>query len=329
MCLQIGVFESISVEKCKEYIGELAKLRKVPQFFYCAGMTRFNLPLFRREIRRFIETGKGINEIDFILNSPGGDADAAYKIIRILKRRFRKVNVIVPLWAKSAATLLSLGADEIIMDEMAEFGPLDPQIPKQKEDSPDFDFETSLIDESALQLIEEKAQLQYLNMFTNIHEFKKIRIDRKEISRQIFHYLSEFYAPLLSQIDPYKMGQKNRVAKIASAYALKIIPNAQRLIYYLANDCPDHGFVVDYEQLKEFGINVKLSDEISPEFEKKLRELSDYLSTDFDHENNTYIGFIPNQIETTPLNTNAGESANKQPQTKRTNGKKEPLTKNV
>lgn len=254
----------------------------------------------RRAIRKYLDNGGSSAEIDVVINSAGGDADAAYKIIRLLKGRFKKVNVVVPLWAKSAATLLSLGADEIIMDEIAEFGPLDPQIQKEKEDSPDFDFETSLIDESALQLIEEKAQTQFLNLFANIHQWKKIRLERKELSRQIFHYLSEFYTPLLSQIDPYKMGEKNRITKIASAYASKIIDKSNehgnRLIYYLANECPVHGFVVDYYQLKDFGINVKLSDDISPEYENILRQLSDHLSLDFDHAN-VFVGFCEDIAE--------------------------------
>lgn len=287
------------MENINRIISDLAELRKLPQFFYCGGINRLNLLKFRKELRKYIESGGTSKEVDFILNSPGGDPDAAYKIISILKNRFEKVNVVVPLWAKSAATLLSLGADELIMDEMGELGPLDPQIRKEKNDSPDFDYETSLIDESALQLIEEKAQFQFLTMFMNIHENKKFRIDRKELSRQIFHYLSEFYTPLLSQIDPYKMGQKNRITRIASEYAKKIMKrsknphaDADTLIYYLANECPVHGFVVDYHQLKEFGFNVKLSDEIGTEYEEKLRELSDYLSFEFDH-NTESIAFIP------------------------------------
>jgi hypothetical protein len=298
------------MENCKRIISQLGALRNVPQFFFCSDVSRYSLVLFRKELRDYLdknhEDPNHNNEIDFIINSGGGDADAAYKIITILKGRFKKVNVIVPLWAKSAATLISLGADEIIIDEMGEFGPLDPQIPKEKEDSPDFDFETSLIDESALQLIEEKAQVQFLNMFINIHEHKRIRIDRKEISRQIFHYISEFYTPLLSQIDPYKMGQKNRITRIASEYAAKILSrtkttsvNSRRLIYYLANECPVHGFVVDYEQIKQFGLNIKLSDEIGVEYERRLRELSDYMSLSFDHGNNAFIGFIPTKKSTT------------------------------
>ena len=60
-------------------------------------------------------------EIDFILNSPGGSPADAYRIIKILHQYYEKVNIVIPFWAKSAATLLSLGGNEIIMDNLAEF----------------------------------------------------------------------------------------------------------------------------------------------------------------------------------------------------------------
>jgi hypothetical protein len=292
------------MEKCKEIILRLGKNRNIPQLFYCGEVTRGSVTYLRQAVRSFLKGQSQGEEVDVVINSPGGDADAAYKIITILKRRFKKVNVVVPFWAKSAATLLSLGAHQIIIDELGEFGPLDPQIPKPLEDSPDFDFETSLVDESALQLIEEKSQMQFMQMFRNIHEFRKIRLDRKELSRQIFHYLSEFYTPLLTQIDPYKMGQKSRITKIAIAYALRIVDSKKvqnhRLVYYLANECPDHGFVVDFEQLKEYGVPIKLSDEIGPEYESILRELSDYLSLEFDHRNSSFVGFVEEAQEKDP-----------------------------
>jgi hypothetical protein len=71
------------------------------------------------------------NNIDVIVNSNGGDADAAYHLAKIIDGRFRgKVTYIVPRFAKSAATLLVCGGDKIMMGETSELGPLDPQIPQ-------------------------------------------------------------------------------------------------------------------------------------------------------------------------------------------------------
>ncbi|XID95414.1 hypothetical protein ACF3MZ_13235 [Paenibacillaceae bacterium WGS1546] len=55
--------------------------------------------------------------------------DAAYKIVRMCREHCtNKLSVIVPFMAKSAATLLSIGTDEIIMGPPSELGPIDPQI---------------------------------------------------------------------------------------------------------------------------------------------------------------------------------------------------------
>jgi ClpP class serine protease len=68
--------------------------------------------------------------IDLLLNSPGGDIDTAEKLITLVRRRAGKaqVRVIVPDYAKSAATLIALGADEVVMSDTSELGPIDPQV---------------------------------------------------------------------------------------------------------------------------------------------------------------------------------------------------------
>jgi len=64
-----------------------------------------------------------------MINSPGGDANAAEKLLTMCRQRFSKAfNVIVPDYAKSAATMLALGSDKILMGYLAELGPVDPQL---------------------------------------------------------------------------------------------------------------------------------------------------------------------------------------------------------
>ena len=71
---------------------------------------------------------KNIKEIDFIINSPGGYAESVEMIVSILRGRFKNIRFIVPHSAKSAATILVLSGDSIIMGEGSELGPIDPQI---------------------------------------------------------------------------------------------------------------------------------------------------------------------------------------------------------
>jgi ClpP class serine protease len=66
--------------------------------------------------------------IDLILHTPGGLVLATEQIARALKKHPAKVTVMVPHYAMSGGTLLALSADEIIMDENAVLGPVDPQL---------------------------------------------------------------------------------------------------------------------------------------------------------------------------------------------------------
>ena len=66
--------------------------------------------------------------IDLIVHTPGGLVLAAEQIALALMRHKAKVTVFVPHYAMSGGTLLALAADEIVMDENAVLGPVDPQI---------------------------------------------------------------------------------------------------------------------------------------------------------------------------------------------------------
>ena len=66
--------------------------------------------------------------IDLILHTPGGLVLATEQIARALIRHRAKVTVFVPHYAMSGGTMLALAADEIIMDENAVLGPVDPQL---------------------------------------------------------------------------------------------------------------------------------------------------------------------------------------------------------
>ncbi len=66
--------------------------------------------------------------IDLVLHTPGGIVLASEQIARALKRHPAKVTIMVPHYAMSGGSLICLAADEILLDENAMMGPIDPQI---------------------------------------------------------------------------------------------------------------------------------------------------------------------------------------------------------
>jgi hypothetical protein len=80
--------------------------------------------------------------IDLLVVSQGGDATVAWRAMSLLRERFEDVAVLVPQAAYSAATLLALGASEIVMHPHGNLGPVDPQIAvKRKSPGSDQDVE--------------------------------------------------------------------------------------------------------------------------------------------------------------------------------------------
>lgn len=66
--------------------------------------------------------------IDLVLHTPGGLVLAAEQIAAALQKHAARVTVFVPHYAMSGGTMIALAADEIVMDENAVLGPVDPQI---------------------------------------------------------------------------------------------------------------------------------------------------------------------------------------------------------
>ena len=96
-------------------------------FYWPVSLSDPDADMLEEVLRNSIKPGE---RLALILNSPGGDALAAERIINICRSHSpRGFIAIVPKMAKSAATMICLGAKEIWMSQTSELGPIDPQIP--------------------------------------------------------------------------------------------------------------------------------------------------------------------------------------------------------
>ena len=99
------------------------------------SISLFGIPLRRfidvedsEQVLRAIRLTPDTVPIDLVAHTPGGLVLASEQIARALHRHPARVTVMVPHYAMSGGTLLALAADEILMDENAVLGPVDPQI---------------------------------------------------------------------------------------------------------------------------------------------------------------------------------------------------------
>ena len=81
------------------------------------------------DIQGLMEAVSNLRErdLDLIIHSPGGSAEAAESLVEYIRKRFDHIRVFVPVAAMSAATMMALSANELVMGQHSQLGPIDPQ----------------------------------------------------------------------------------------------------------------------------------------------------------------------------------------------------------
>ena len=91
------------------------------------------LSLFR-DVVEYNKKKEGTKKIlSFIITTTGGSAEAAAKMVEILRYHYESINIFIPEYAMSAGTILALSGDNICMDYYSSLGPVDPQVPVRKD----------------------------------------------------------------------------------------------------------------------------------------------------------------------------------------------------
>ena len=219
-------------------------------------------------VRRISEQLEGVGELSVLLDSSGGDIECAYRSILALRDVVDDIEVLVPGWAKSAATFFCLAADSIHIGRYGELGPLDPQM---------LDRTGSARRVSALE--SSKALDRLLNYsLESLDGIVLFLLDRThmdipqaiENSQPLFASIA---SSLYSQVDPRELGEATRSLSISEEYAVRVMQRwgyqeldegkirgiARRLVW----DYPTHGFVIDLEEAREIGLTAERLDETS------------------------------------------------------------------
>ena len=203
--------------------------------------------------------------IYLLLNSMGGGVEPAYLIGKTCQRLIKtgKFVVGVPRRAKSAATLICLGADEIHMGMMSELGPVDPQINNRS----------------------------VLGLSNAISRIAQINAEHPKTSEMFARYLSR-------EINLIDVGHFERIAESAKQYAERLLSNRKAkvevpkppkvLADFLVNHYKDHSFVIDIDEAKElFGSGIVKMNMNEYNFANKVYALLSRLSV--------WAGFIMKQ----------------------------------
>jgi hypothetical protein len=185
-----------------------------------------------------------------ILSTYGGDPDAAYRIARCFQRNYSHFTVMVAGFCKSAGTLLLIGANQLVLFEQAELGPLDIQLRKADEL---LEKSSGLTPMQALTVLNQRA----LSVFEE--GFLKLKLDLLLGTKTAADIASSLavglYQPIFGQVDPMRLGEMDRAVRIAFEYGTRLDANSKNLkegaLERLVAKYPSHEFVIDAEEAGE------------------------------------------------------------------------------
>lgn len=228
----------------------------------------------KRQLRTIDELPKN-TEIDVWLDSPGGYADSAYKLMLALRASCSKLRIIIADYAKSSATLLALGADELYMEASAELGPLDAQM-----EHPDREGEgiSALNITGALEHLGTTATQLVLRFGGLVTKYTSLK--RKESLQAMLDFSAKFMQPITCKLDPSLIHRAQSELQVARDYG-EMLLNTRRLSESqkkqadkkkdllddlpnkLVQNYPSHGFVIGPDEAKKLGLDIKSAYEYS------------------------------------------------------------------
>lgn len=115
----------------KTLIQEIEKIRQSKVITYVtsdrpgpinARVAMDIIPIVSKQLREIGKTSK----IDLVLYSAGGDTMVPWRLVSMIREYCDTFSVLIPYKAHSAATMISLGADELVMSDLSEISPIDP-----------------------------------------------------------------------------------------------------------------------------------------------------------------------------------------------------------
>lgn len=233
----------MSFDNRKKLMRQIEEIRGRPLISYVTSIRPDLSDSMRQDsIVPFIKQLELIDEkeesIDVLILSNGGDPIVAWRLISLLRERFKNIGVIVPYSAYSAATLFALGADEIIIHPYGNLGPIDPQIT----------FGTGMPGSS--------KTFSYEDLVNYIEFVKTIGLTDQELLQKCFD-------KLVGEVQPTTLGFAKRSSQLGLLMGEKLLSThlddsnrAKAISQALNTKFYNHGYSLNRKEAKELGLTV-------------------------------------------------------------------------
>ena len=211
-----------------------------------------------------------VSRLDVFLCSNGGQSTVPWRLVSLFREFSSSFNVLVPYRAYSAATLIALGADEIVMHPFGELGPIDPTV--SNEFNPLDERGTG--QRMGISVEDVKAYVTFVKSTVGItHEDELIKAI--EI--------------LANRVHPLALGNVERFISQSRMIATKILRThmdsteahvIDEIVENMASKLFFHGHPINRKEAKT-ELKLKVNTELQPELETEMWELYKEFEAEF------------------------------------------------
>lgn len=236
----------------KDLINQIQNIRHSKVITYITGDRQpFGSRIAEDAVRPLYEhlLSIGNNEkIDLFLYSRGGDVSVPWRIVSMLREFCEIFSILVPYKAHSAATLISLGADKIVMGKKAELSPIDPTLVKM--------------------MVGETAGTPQEISVESVNSYVTFIKERANINDQTA--LAQMISILANHIDPITLGNVNRQNSHIRLVARKMLTSRKEkldeakinsIIETLTEKIYSHGHAIGRKEAHEIGLPIEIPEE--------------------------------------------------------------------
>jgi hypothetical protein len=186
-------------------------------------------------------------KISLILYTIGGNTMSAWNVVNMLRMFSDELEMIVPSRARSAGTLMCLGADVVVMTKQATLGPIDPSLnsplnPQIPGASPDARASVSV-----------EAVRGYIEMAKQDFGIKGSR----EMA-EILNQLSNKVHPLVLGSIFRSRSQIQVVARELLKSQVKDTAKTKKIIDFLTSESGSHDYTINRREAKALGLNIEI-----------------------------------------------------------------------
>lgn len=223
-----------------------------------------------------------LDRLSLFIKSDGGSGQAALRMVNLLRRYVKHLTVLAPLECQSAATMLALGADRILMGPLAHLSAVDTSL---THDLSPIDRDNDRVSVSNDEL------LRVIRLWTE---------QARDSTQNPYQALFPYVHPLVIGAVDRSSALSTRICEEILSYHMKDLNRAREISNHLNSGYPSHNYPITLREAKRIGLCVEpMEDNVNAllfELNEIYSEMGQSATTDYD-ERNSHDNSILNVLE--------------------------------